>query len=293
MKLNKRRTKRRFQIQPYLWLLPAMIVFAVFTFFPFVQTIYRSLFIVNSMGEIKKFVGFENYLFILQDEKFRIAVKNTLLFMVLTVPTSKILGFLLAMLANKKRRLSAFYETSFALPMAMATSVIAMIFQLLYVSPLGMINGLTGLKIGWLTDSRYALFAVAVVQIWLSTGYAFVFMLSAVRSVPKEVLESADIDGAGTWRKMISVYLPLTTPTLFYLIVTDLAYSMMVMGLVNVLTAGGPNNSTLTLMQYIYQQFAGAGNYTNANPAAVLTFLMTLVCTLLAFAWEKKGVHYQ
>lgn len=293
MKPKQSRLKRRFQIQPYLWLLPSMIVFAVFTFYPFIQTIYKSLFIVNSTGVVKKFVGFENYLYILKDEKFLIAIKNTLLFMLLTVPISKVLGFLLALLANKRRKLSAIYETSFALPMAMATSVIAMIFQLLYVSPLGMINGLTGLKIGWLTDSRYALLAVAAVQIWLSTGYAFVFMLSAVRAVSKDILESAELDGAGPWRKMISIYLPLTTPTMFYLIVTDLAYSMMMMGLVNVLTGGGPNNSTLTIMQYIYQQFAGAGNYTNANPAAVIAFLMTLVCTILTFVWEKKGVHYQ
>ncbi len=273
--------------------MPSFILFGVFTFYPFIQTIYKSLFIVNSLGEIKKFVGFENYLYILRDEKFLIAVRNTLLFTLMTLPTSKILGFLLALLANKKRRFSVVYETSFALPMAMASSVIAMIFQLLYVSPLGLINGLLGTNIRWLTDARYALPAIAVVQIWLSTGYAFVFMLSAVRSVPAELLESAQMDGAKTMQKMLHIYLPLTTPTLFYLIVTDLAFSMMIMGLVNVLTGGGPNYATLTIMQYIYSQFASAGNYTNANPAAVLAFLMTLVCTILAFVWEKRGVHYQ
>lgn len=291
--MKKKRAFRFKSIQPYLWLMPGFILFITFTFYPFVQTIYKSLFIVNSRGDVSRFVGLENYLYILHDGKFLMAVRNTLIFVVITVPISKVLGFLLALLASKRRKLSAFYETSFALPMAMATSVIAMIFQLLYVSPLGILNGLFHVNIRWLTDPRYALLAVAVVQIWLSTGYAFVFMLSAVRSVPDDILESASIDGASPFRKMISVYLPLTTPTLFYLIVTDLAYSMMVMGLVNVLTGGGPNNSTLTLMQYIYSQFARTGNYTNANPAAVLTFLMTLICTLLAFLWEKKGVHYQ
>lgn len=281
------------KLVPYMWLLPSFILFTVFTFYPFIQTVYKSLFIVNSLGVTKRFVGLENYLYILEDEKFLIAIRNTLVFTLVTVPVSKVLGFLLALLANKRRKTSVFYETSFALPMAMASSVIAMIFQLLYVSPLGLINGLLHVNIPWLTDSRYALWAIAVVQIWLSTGYAFVFMLSAVRSVPGDILESASIDGASPFQKMISIYLPLTTPTLFYLIVTDLAYSMMMMSLVNVLTQGGPNNSTMTIMQYIYRQFAGSGNFTNANPAAVLAFLMTLAGTMVAFLWEKKGVHYQ
>ena len=278
---------------PYIWLMPAFLLFFIFTFYPFIQTIYKSLFIVNARGEIKSFVGFENYRYILSDEKFVIAIRNTLVFTVLTVPTSKILGFLLALLANKRRPCSVVYETSFALPMAMASSVIAMIFQLIFVNPLGILNGLTNLRIPWLTDSKYALFAIAIVQIWLSTGYAFVFLLSAVRSVPNDILESASIDGASPARKMISIYLPMITPTLFYLCFTDLAYSMMMMSLVNVLTAGGPNNATMTIMQYIFRQFAGAGNYTNANPAAFIAFVMTFLCTMLTFLWEKNGVHYQ
>lgn len=279
--------------KPYLWLIPSFILFGVFTFYPFIQTIYKSLFIVNAYGEIKQFVGLENYLWILKDDKFLIAIKNTVLFTLFTVPTSKIIGFILALLANKRRKTSVIYETSFALPMAMSSSVIAMIFQLLYVYPLGLLNGIFHLEIRWLTDAKYALLAIGIVQIWLSSGYAFVFMLSAVRSISKEILESAEVDGATNIQKMIKIYLPMTTPTLFYLIVTDLAYSMMMMSLVNVLTQGGPNNSTMTIMQYIYRQFASTGNYTNANPASVIAFILTLICTLIAFAWEKKGVHYQ
>lgn len=288
--LSSPRTRK---LLPYIWLLPAFILFFGFTFYPFVQTIWKSLFIVNARGEIIRFVWFENYAYILSDEKFLIAIRNTLVFTLLTVPTSKILGFLLALLARKRRPSSVVYETGFALPMAMASSVVAMIFQLIFVNPLGILNGLTGLRIPWLTDSKYALLALALVQIWLSTGYAFVFMLSAVRSVPADVLESASIDGASGFRKAVSIYLPMTTPTLFYLCFTDLAYSMMMMSLVNVLTEGGPNNSTMTIMQYIYRQFASAGNYTNANPAAIIAFFMTFLCTMLTFLWEKKGVHYQ
>lgn len=284
--------KRLKKAKPYLWLLPSFILFAVFTFYPFLKTIFRSFFIVNRFGQPSAFVGFENYQMILTDPDFLLAIKNTLLYTLLTVPISKVLGTILAFLANNRRKTSVFYETAFAMPMAMASSVIAMIFQLLYVVPLGILYGRFHIHIHWLTDGRYALLAVAIVQIWLSTGYAFVYMLSTVRSVPAELLESARMDGAGKLRQIFSIYIPLTSPTMFYLIVTDLAFSMMSMSIANVLTGGGPNQATMTIILYIYQQFSKNGNYTTANPASVIAFLITMGCTLLAFLWEKKGVHY-
>ena len=107
--------------EPYLWLLPAFILFGVFTFYPFLVTVFKSLFIVDSYGNLKRFVGLENYAYILKDEVFIKSIVNTIIFTLLTVPVSKILGLLLALLANKRRKTSAFYEASFAVPMAMAS----------------------------------------------------------------------------------------------------------------------------------------------------------------------------
>jgi len=292
--LKKNRAMKRIgKVEPYLWLAPAFFLFVVFTFYPFVQTIYKSLFVVDALGNIRSFAGFQNYTHILADPKFIKSILNTLYFVVLTVPTSKILGMILALLCNKRRKLSPIYEASFAVPMAMASSVTAMIFQLLYVPSLGLINGVTGLKIQWLNDPKIAMISIAIIQVWLSTGYAFIYLLSAVRSVPADILESACLDGATPFRQVISIYLPLTSPTMFYLVCTDVAYSMMMMSLINVLTQGGPFDSTITIMQYVYKQFAAAGNYTNANPAAIIAFCMTIIVTLLVFRWEKKGVFYQ
>ena len=292
--LKKKKDKKFLKtMEPYLWLLPAFILFGAFTFYPFIETIFKSFFIVDSFGNVNRFVGLENYMYILSDEKFVQAIFNTVWFVLLTVPISKVLGFFLALLANKKRKTSIFYETSFAIPMAMASSVTAMIFQLLYVPSLGFINGFFGIDVQWLNDPKVAMIAIAIIQIWLSTGYAFIFMLSAVRSVPDDLIESADLEGATPFRKLISIYLPITSPTMFYLIITDLAYSMMMMGLVNILTDGGPFGATQTIMQYVYKQLSATGNYTNANPAAIIAFVMTFIVTMLGFAWEKKGVHYQ
>lgn len=280
-------------LEPYLWLAPAMILFAVFTFYPFLETIYKSFFIVDALGNLKRFVWFQNYTYILSDKVFVKAIGNTLWYTILTVPISKVFGMLLALFANKRRRTSVFYEAGFAVPMAMASSVTAMIFQLLYVPSLGFLNGFFGWNVQWLNNPKIAMISIAVIQIWLSTGYAFIFMLSAVRSVPQDVIESARLDGASEFRQLTKIFVPLTSPTMFYLIITDLAFSMMMMSLVNVLTDGGPQNSTITIMQYIYKQISATGNYTNANPAAIIAFILTLAASMLGFLWEKKGVHYQ
>ncbi len=291
---KKRKNKSLMQtIEPYLWLSPAFILFTVFTFYPFLKTVFNSFFIVDRFGSLVEFVGFENYQIILSDPDFLKAIWNTIYFVLLTVPISKVLGLVLALLANKKRKTSVFYEASFALPMAMASSVTAMIFQLLYVPSLGFINGTFNLDIQWLNDENVAMIALAIIQIWLSTGYAFIFMLSAVRSVPSEIIENADLEGASTLRKIINIYLPLTSPTMFFLIITDIAYGMMMMSLMAVLTDGGPFGSTQTIMLYVYKQITAVGNLTNANPAAIIAFIMTFIMTMLGFLWEKKGVHYQ
>ncbi len=289
MKQNKSFIKK---IEPYLWLTPAFILFTVFIFYPFIETFINSFFIVDKFGNTIKFVGLENYKYILDDENFVKSIWNTILFVILTVPISKVLGLLLALLANKKRKTSIFYETSFAIPMAMASSVTAMIFQLLYVPSLGFINGFFGIDVQWLNDPKVAMFALAIIQIWLSTGYAFIFMLSAVRSVPEDLIESAELEGATPLQKILKIYVPITSPTMFYLIITDLAYGMMMMSLMSVLTDGGPFGSTQTIIQYVYKQITATGNFTDANPAAIIAFVMTFIVTMIGFAWEKKGVNY-
>lgn len=294
MVVKSKRKKSLFAVlEPYIWFLPAFLLFVVFTFYPLLETAYKSLFIVTPLGETRKFVGFENYIYILKDPDFTRSILNTLYFTVLVVPASKLLGLILALLAHRRRRLSVFYEASFAIPMAIASSVIAMVFQLLYVPSLGFINGFFGLEVQWLNDPNIAMISIAVIQIWLSTGYAFIFLLAAVRNVSGEIMESAEIDGAGPLHKIVRIYLPLISPTLFYLVITDIPFSMMMMSLTNVLTEGGPFSSTMTIMQYIYKQFAGSANFTNVNPAALVAFVMTFIFTMLGFLWEKKGVHYQ
>lgn len=290
---RKRKKKTLFQrIEPVLYLAPAFLFLGLFVYYPFFKTVVESFFLVNSMGEVREFVGFENYLNVLQNSKFIQAIGNTLKFVVFTVPFSVGVAFILAMVASKKRPASPLYETMFSLPMAMSMSVSAMIFELMFSPTLGIVNALTGLNINWLNDKETALGVVIAIQVWMNLGYNFLFILSAIRGVPVEIFEAAELDGITPWAKGIKIVMPMVSPTLFFLMCNSLAKMLMMSGLSLILTKGGPSGSTETMISFMYKQLTENANYNNAYAAAVIAFLITLVATAITFLYEKKGVNY-
>lgn len=282
-------------IEPFLYLAPAIVFFVTFTYYPFIKTVGSSFFLLNSMGQAREFVGLENYINVLQDARFIAAIKNTLLYVVLTSPGSILIALLLALIANKKTRSSSIYETLFSLTMAMSMSVSAMIFKLAYNPTIGIVNYLLGTNINWLNDSRYAMVAVSMVMVWMSIGYNFIFLVAGIRNIPEELIESANLDGANQFHKVTKIVLPMISPTLFFLITTSLAKNLMMSGLVIVFSTSaglGTTASIDTMISYMYKQAVNSLNYNNAYAAAIIAFLLTFGLIVLVFRFEKKGVHY-
>ncbi len=284
--------KKSRKIEPYLYILPAMLYFTVFSFYPFLKTIGLTFFTVNANGQVKAFAGFDNYIHVLTDTAFLRSVWNTLVYVVLASPLAIFIALILAVLANKKTRTSAVYETMFSLTMAMSMSVTAMIFKIMYNPNIGLINKILHVKINWLNDPEIAMVSVSLISVWLNIGFNFLFLLAAIRGVPGELLESANIDGANLYQKVRSVILPLISPTIFFLICSSLAKNIIMAGLPIILTEGGPKGSTSTMIYYMYKQAFGNMSYNDAYAAAVITFLFTLIAMLVSFSFEKKGVHY-
>lgn len=284
--------KKAGKLEPYLYLLPALIYFAVFSFYPFLKTVGLTFFTVNAGGQVKKFAGFGNYVHVLTDGAFLKSIGNTLLYVALASPVAIVIALILAVLASKKTRTSSLYETMFSLTMAMSMSVTAMIFKIMYSPNIGMLNKLLGTKLNWLNDSKYAMVSISMISVWMNIGFNFLFLLAAVRGVPAELLESSDMDGANLYKKVTGVILPLISPTVFFLICTSLAKNIIMSGLPIILTEGGPEGSTSTMIYYMYKQAFGNRNYNDAYAAAVITFLFTLLAMGISFSFEKKGVHY-
>lgn len=176
--------------------------------------------------------------------------------------------------------------------MAMSTSVAAMIFELMFSPTLGIVNSITGLNIKWLSDRNAAMWVLIVIQVWMNLGYNFLFILAAIRGMSKEVTESARLDGANAWQQAVSIVMPLISPTLFFLLCNSLAKMLMMSNLTLILTQGGPQGSTETMISYMYKQTTENANYNNAYASAVIAFLITMVATIITFIYEKKGVNY-
>lgn len=289
--MRKKKSLSR-KVEPYLYLLPALLFFAVFFFYPFIKTVISTFFSVNANGQVQHFVGVDNYIRVIKDSAFQKSIVNTCIYVALASPLAIIIALVLAMLANKKTRTSSIYETMFSLTMAMSLSVTAMIFKIMYNPNIGIINKIFGTKINWLNDPSYAMVSISLISVWINIGYNFLFLLAAIRNVPVDILESAQMDGVNTFRKMKDIILPMISPTVFFLICNSLAKNIIMSGLPIILTEGGPNGSTSTMIYYMYTQAFGSGNYNNAYAAAVLTFVFTSIAMGISFAFEKKGVHY-
>jgi len=278
--------------EPYLFLLPALFFAIVFTYYPFVETIINSLFKLNIRVERINFISLQNYTMVINNNDFRNALYNSLRFTVMTVPFDVLISLTLALLSERKRRFSWLYEMLFSVPMAISMSAACMIFKLLLSNSLGLFNYIFNLSISWFFDRRYAMPGLAIITVWMSLGYNFLYMSAALRNVSQEVLEAATVDGAHWYQRTLRIVIPLITPTLFYLTCMSIVTNMMMAGPVMVLTGGGPRRSTETLIFHMYQRTVSATNMGYSYAVSIVIFMIVFLLILLTFRLEKKGVFY-
>lgn len=280
------------RLKPYLFILPCIVLVLLFNYYPFVKMMVLGFTLVDMLGNPVEFVGLENFVEAFRDEQMLRALLNTLKFTILTVPATLLITLTLALLAEKVRKGSRIYQVMFALPMAVSMSSAVMIFQLLMNPTIGMFNYITGLDLNWFGDETYALTGIAIISVWMSIGFSFLFLLAALRNVPQELLESAEMEGSGYMQKLFRIKLPLISPTLFFLLCTDLIGSLLVFGPVSILTKGGPMGATETMVYWMYTEAFEKGKYGYGSAIAVIIFFIVMIFTLITFAYEKKGVHY-
>ena len=277
----------------WLFLLPMAVFAFLFQYWPFLQTAVQSLCTVNFRGDITGFAGLENFRYLFSRREFSAALRNTLVLTAVNVPVTLALTLLLAWMTARRRRLSPLTETLFALPMAVSMASVAMIFRVLLNPTVGYVNYCLGLKVGWLTDRHWAMPAILIMTVWMGIAFNYLLFLSAFRAVPKELTDSASLEGAGPLRLLFSVQLPLISPTILYVVCTNTVQAMMTNGPVLILTQGGPARSTMTLIYLMYTSGYGSSNYSLAACVSLRSFGLTLLLTLLIFTTERGKVHYQ
>ncbi|MCY6957697.1 sugar ABC transporter permease [Clostridium sp. ZC22-4] len=279
-------------IEPYLYILPALIIFSLFIFYPFIKTIYLSLNSTDSQGKVSSFIGLQNYIDLFKSISFKNSLIVTGKFVVFTVIPSMIIGFISALLANAKIKGVGIFRTIYALPMAISSASAAIIWMFLFHPSIGIINYVLRANIGWLTDEKWGLIAVSLVTVWLNIGINFIFTIAALQGVPQDLYESAAIDGAGVFRKHLNITIPCISPTIFFLLVINIINTFQAFGQINIMTSGGPGESTNVLVHSIYREAFFNNRFGVASAQSIILFIILLVLTLIQFRVGERKVNY-
>ena len=278
-------------VEPYLYLVPVMILFILFVFWPFVKTIQLSFARTTPLGQVAQYVGLDNYTNILTDGTFLNSVLTTLKFSVMRVILSIVLGFILAIISTEKIRAKGFFRTVYALPMAISAAAASVVFMFIFHSSLGILNRALGTHIGWLTDKKYALIAVTIVSVWMAIGMNFIYLTAAIQSVPAELYESVALDGANFFQKHRHVTIPSISPTLFFLLIINVINSVQAYAEFKMMTQGGPAESTNVIVYEIYQEAFINSRFGVACSESVILFVILIILTALQFRLEKKVTY--
>ena len=277
---------------PYAFLVPSLFIFTLFLFYPFVKTIYLSLFMTDKLGQAKLFVGLGNYIDLFTSKSFYNSLLVTCIFVVIVVGLSMFLGLVTALLVNKNFPGIRVFSTAYALPMAIASTAAALIFEIMLDPTIGIVDKLFGTDINWIHDERYALICVAVLTAWLNSGINYLYFSAGLSNIYETIYERASVDGAGEWQKFTKLTLPGLSPILFYTFVVNIILAFQSFGQVKILTEGGPGESTNLIVYSIYRDAFFNFKFGSASAQSVILFIIVMVLTLIMFRLEKKGVKY-
>ena len=279
---------------PYLFLLPAAAVLIVFFFIPFFQTIGLSFFDYSNSLYNPSFNGIDNYIKLFREPVFYKVMFNTFLYLVIAVPFLVTFPLFVAILINQKIRGITLYKILIYYPVIVSIVVAAIAFKWIHACE-GILNYLLSLfnisPIGWLTDTNWALFSVAVVTIWKGIGYYMMIYLASLMSVPQDLYEACDIDGAGFIKKHLTVTVPHIMPTIALVSTISTISAMKVFAEIYVMTKGGPLDSSKTIVYYIYERAFENLDLGYASALAVVLLIVVMIFSLINILCFEKNKY--
>lgn len=291
---NRQNRQKKAQPLPVLFIcisvLPAVILTLMFTIWPTAQALYLSFTNATSLGLNNKFVALDNYIYMFHDKSFIQALKNTAKLMavvpVITIFCSLVLAFVLNQCKLKEMVL---YRTIFYFPNIVSLTVVGIIWSFVFHPNVGIVNkilgavGLENLQRSWLGDSKTALWCIAFTLLWQAAGYYMVMHIAAMDGISPEIYESATLDGASAWRKLISITMPLMKDIIGITFVLALSGTInLSFVLSQVMTGGGPNGASSVLLQYMYTQGFVNGNFGYAMAITVFTLAISVALSMLS-----------
>lgn len=286
---RSRRSRRvRESLLAGLLLLPSIIIYVAFFFYPLYRLVYLGLHQQNRFGTKERWVGLSQYSDVLTGHEFLDGLKISSMYVLFTVPLGLVLGILLAVAANRRLRGIKIFQTVFASTVASSVAVASVVFFVLINPQVGYFRDVPFLS---LSNPDTALRGVALSSVWQNLGLTFIIVLAALQTVPEEVIEASVLDGYGPIRRFFRVTLPLISPSLMFLVVVLVIFAYQAFAQIDILTGGGPAGSTETLVFKIFQSQQPLDRGTGSVMAIGL-FFITLVVTLVQFRLLERRVHY-
>ncbi len=295
-KMGKRQRKE--ELVGYLFIMPVVIGLSVFYIFPFLQNIWFGFNDVNQFN-VASFCGADNYVRLLEDKEFFTALANSLKSALVIVPAVVALSLLVASLLNTKIRGKSIYRTLYFLPAVTMSVAISLVWKWIYNGEYGVLNsvlkvfGIEG--INWLSDPKYALIMVLIVEIWMSVGYNMIILLAGMQGISTSYYEAAVIDGAGPAACFFKITIPILTPTIFFVVITSIISSFQIFDTIFMMipkdSPAFSASQTLVMMFYRNAFDYGAKGYAAAISSIV--FLIVMLVTAVQFGMQKKWVHYE
>lgn len=296
---RRQRRPRREVLTALAFLVPSLVIFAAFIFYPLYRTFFLSMHANDIIGQPTRFVGLDQFKQFFTSGDLVHVLVITALFTILTVIPSVLVALGLALLLAARVKGIGVFRTLMATPFAFSTATASVAFAILYNPAVGVLNGIltrVGLPaVNWLTSTSTALISVAIVAVWMQVGYNILVLSAGMQSISDELYEAARLDGASWWRQTRAITLPLLTPSIFLVLVISTIFSLQTFGQIFILTRGGPSNSTTTLVYSIYSNaFAfGSSNFGLASAEAVVLLVIVGIVTALQFGVLERKVFYK
>ena len=281
-------------IKPYLFILPMVLVFGVFSVYPMLRTIFLSLMETNATATEMSFVGVENFATMLADKRLPRIVWNTFIYGFAQVILSIVIGLFLAAIANSKNlRFRTLFRVATFYPYILPMAVVAMVWIYLYNPTRGAINLILGQRIQWLNSYDTVMPALILVSLWKSLGFNILMILAGMQNISQEFYEAASLETKSSVKQYFSITLPLLKPTLFTVILLSITSSFQSMDLVSIMTKGGPGDASNVMMYYIYQ-VGIISRRIGYGSALSTTFLLVLfMITSIYLRYGERLVDYE
>lgn len=297
---KRKPTKRQFNEWVWGWffIAPTIIGLIILNIIPIIQSLYLSFFRTGDFGRGNIFVGFDNYVRLIQDEQVWYAVRNTLTYTFFVVPIAISISLVVAVFLNEKIVGRTMYRIIYFIPMVAAPAAVTMVWRWLYNNHYGLINYLLG-KIGignidWINDPNISLFSIVIVGVWSIIGYNVVLILAGLQEIPKDFYEASRIDGANRIYQFFRITIPLLSPTLFFISVTTIIQSMQVFDFIYMMidVTSPAYESTVSLVYLFYNNSFRYSNQGYGSAIVMLLLLIIMIITVFQMKAQKKWVNY-